>query len=672
MSEIQFSFAVEKSCNDTEARAGVLETAHSRALTPVFMPVATHAAIRGQNIADIAKLGFPILLANTYHLLLRPGVEVFRKFGGIHDFMRWPRSVLTDSGGYQLFSLSEQLRIDEDGAAFKSYVDGKMILLSPESSISVQRAINSDIMMAFDQCIEAPSDRKTTEDALHRTHRWAQRSFAARGDSTQALFGIVQGGCFEDLRKESVEQISAIPFDGIAIGGVAVGEEVSLRNDIIEHTAKLLPVDRPRYLMGVGTPLDLLECVARGMDMFDCIIPTAFAHQGVCFTSQGRVKIGRGVYSGMPGPIDEACRCPTCSTYSRGYLHHLLKAGETLSQTLIGIHNLHFYFSLMSEIRAHIFAGSFGSFYRSKREILGTVDRENPSVPPRRKPRRREELGDYEIVRNAGAAFVKQKSSGEKMHCVTDPSVEAELLYIEQSGFRQRILEADRPLVLWDVGLGAASNAMAAISAYEAATESGSPLAPVRLVSFECDLDPLRLALRFPNAFHHLRHQAPHSLLRTKTWSSSAGPLEWQLLEGDFLERMEEGGAPELVFFDPFSPKVDSKLWTLETFERLFSASAEEAHLFTYSASTAVRAALLAAGFFIAQGAPAGPKEETTIAIRNPAGSRYSLLGPRWLSRFEKSQNRYPAGASADEREAIDRRVRGHPQFSKHSDGTNH
>jgi queuine tRNA-ribosyltransferase len=347
------------------------------------------AVLRSQDTAAVEELGFPVLLANTYHLLLRPGTEVFSKFGGIHRFMNWPRSVLTDSGGFQVFSLARHVRITEDGAVFKSYHDGRYLLLSPETSIETQRFINSDIMMAMDQCVPSKSEEAICRDAADITARWAERSLAARGDSPQSLFGIVQGACFPELRRRSASQITSLPFDGFAIGGLAVGEAENERRDITEMTAALLPRERPRYLMGVGTPLDLLEAVHRGVDMFDCILPTAMAQQGVAYTSHGKVELRRGIYKLQDRPLDEACSCPACTRYSRAYLHHLVKTGEYFGGTLLGLHNLTYYRNLMRTMRGHIMAGGFASYYSTAREILGRDDDEHPMTPPRKKRGRR-------------------------------------------------------------------------------------------------------------------------------------------------------------------------------------------------------------------------------------------------------------------------------------------
>lgn len=358
----------------TGARALTLTSLHGTIQTPIFMPVATQAALRHVDLTLAENLGYQVLLANTYHLIIRPGLEQFQATGGIHSFMRWPRSVLTDSGGFQLFSLSKQIRLTEEGAIFRSYTDGKKILLSPETSIAAQGAIGSDIMMVLDHCISSTSETNQLREALQRTTRWAKRSLAARGDSRQALFGIVQGGCNEALRRESAEAITSLPFDGYALGGLAVGETKAEREDTIESAAPLLPADKPRYVMGIGTPIDLLEAVRRGADMFDCILPTALATQGVAYTSRGKVDLRRGVYRSVSHQLDELCTCATCQRFSTAYLHHLVKAKESIAPQHLSIHNLTFYRSLMQRMREAILQGRFDELYRNEALNLMATD----------------------------------------------------------------------------------------------------------------------------------------------------------------------------------------------------------------------------------------------------------------------------------------------------------
>jgi len=311
MSRLKFQLLAE--APGSQARAGTFRTLHNEVQTPIFMPVGTHANVRGQSFELLNALEYPVLLANTYHLMLRPGPEVFERLGGIQKFMNWNKSVLTDSGGFQIFSLPNERVMSEKGALFKSYINNANVLLTPERSIQVQKSIGSDIMMVLDQCIASTTEKAEAEAAMHLTHRWALRSFDARGESTQSLFAIVQGALFPDLRRISAETLTALPFDGFAIGGLAVGETKSEREDVTELTAQLLPKHLPRYLMGVGTPLDLLEAVHRGIDMFDCILPGALGQQGVAFTDRGKVDLRRGAYKFVDEALDPTCSCSTCA-----------------------------------------------------------------------------------------------------------------------------------------------------------------------------------------------------------------------------------------------------------------------------------------------------------------------------------------------------------------------
>ena len=676
----RLNFHVEAHATDSRARAGTFRTAHSHVLTPLFMPVGTQATVKGQLTQSLEDAGSQILLANTYHLLLRPGPEVFRRIGGIHDFMSWKNSVLTDSGGFQIFSLPHSRAMSEEGAAFQSYLDGRTILLSPELSIETQKAIGSDIMMALDQCIPSTADEATARAALGITHRWAARSLAARGDSPQALFAIVQGALFPELRRESAAGLSEMPFDGFAIGGLAVGESRNERQDTCELTAQLLPHDRPRYLMGVGTPLDILEAVHRGVDMFDCIIPTQVAQRGGAFTSRGFLQLRRGVYKFSESNLDPLCNCPTCARYSRAYLHHLTKTGEHLGWQLIGQHNLYFYHQLMRDIRQSILEDRFLALYREKRAFLHESDADHPIKKQKPKRKMAFHRGNYEVHRAPeGFASIRQISSGEIMHSRTPPMVEAHRLYIEQSDLAARLrISAEEntagasiePLVIWDVGLGAAANAMAAVLCYETQAAAG-PTRPMHLVSFENDLDPLRLAFQHNREFTYLRHGGIGGILDAGRWQSPrhAG-LSWTLVQGDFLASLPRAPAPpDLIFFDMFSSKTDGAQWTLGAFREIFAACAGRAvELFTYTCSTPIRAALLAAGFHVARGCGTVDKTDTTIAL-TPAACRASplpsheLLTGEWLAKWTRSSAKFPADVLADQQPAFEQAILTHPQF---------
>ncbi|MDZ4785258.1 MAG: tRNA guanosine(34) transglycosylase Tgt [bacterium] len=662
-----FNFNLEyKSQN---ARAGRIRTVHAEIETPVFMPVGTFAAIRNQSFDLINSIGYKIVLANTYHLLLRPGVEVFEKFSGIHRFMQWSGAVLTDSGGFQIFSLPYLRKMTEEGANFKSYVEGKNVLLTPESSIATQRAINSDIMMVLDQCVPSTSDHATAKEAMELTHRWAMRSLKARGDSEQALFAITQGALHKDLRRQSAEVLCAEQFDGFAIGGLAVGESKDEREECSEYAVALLPQDKPRYLMGVGTPIDLLEAVKRGVDMFDCIIPTALAVQGVAYSSRGKINLRRGVYKFADQLLDPNCTCNTCSKYSRAYLHHLTKTEEPLGAQLIGAHNLHFYFNLMSTMRKHIISDTFSSFYKSQKDILGVEDLDNPPNPPNVNPPRSLSLGRFQVLSRGDYSSIIDSISSEVMHSVNDPIVEARTLYVDQSDLTGRVnTNVSDPLVIWDVGLGAAFNAMGAIRAIEYAYKNEAKRA-VKIISFESDLDALRLVLKNHPKFNHVHHPAPYALLENGEWQNKENPLSWELKLGDFFEHIHQSVSPDLIFYDPFSYKTNPKFWGIEGLGQVFSkCSHKSTMLITYTASTAIRAAFLATGFYVAKGAASGPKEDTTLALTPMAAKEsrdLSFLSSDWIARFSRSDSRYPLDLKEEEKEGFQNKIFDHPQFKK-------
>lgn len=666
----RLDFKLEATASGSRARAARLRTLHNEVLTPTFMPVGTHAAVRAQRREDLLESGAQVLLANTYHLMLRPGVEIFDKFGGIHRFMNWPRSVLTDSGGFQIFSLPGSRAMTEECAEFKSYVDQSIIHLSPESSIAAQRAIGSDIMMVLDHCVPSTVERSIAQQAMELTHRWARRSLAARGDSPQALFGIVQGASFPDLRAISARAITEMPFDGFAVGGLAVGEGADEREECTAIVTEILPENKPRYLMGVGTTRDLLEAVHRGVDMFDCILPTALAKQGVAFTSLGRRDLRRAAYRGIDGPIDPACGCYTCKTYSIAYLFHLNRVREAQGWQLLGLHNIHFYLQLMRRMREHILADTWTEFYRSQRDVLDARDSYGPPARHVTKAQRQKlklTLGRYEVIIRDDVGRIRDMTSGEVMHSVNDPTEEARSLYIEQSRLvsRSRHPHAE-PLTVWDVGLGAATNAMAAILAVETMAP-GERRRGLRLASFENDMDSLKLALRHPAWFKHLHHAAPRRLLAENHWRSVDGSIDWLLFFGDFNSCKFRAPPPDIVYFDPFSLKIDGALWTLQAFRELAQVCEGRAvELFTYTYSTSVRVAMLAAGFFVAKGRGTGPKAETTIGLSPAAAAAVherDLLGAEWLDKWRRSDARAPLGGAEDSTwlDAVNR----HPQFRR-------
>lgn len=348
-------FELIKECKQSGARLGKLHTPHGTIETPIFMPVGTQATVKAMTPEELKEMEAQIILSNTYHLYLRPGHELVEKAGGLHKFMNWDRPILTDSGGFQVFSLGDLRKITEEGVEFRSHLDGSKHFLSPEKAIEVENALGADIIMAFDECAPYPADRKFVKNSLERTTRWAKRCKEAhKNPDTQALFGIVQGGMYRDLREQSAAEIIALDFPGYAIGGLSVGEPKELMYEVLDYTAPLLPKDKPRYLMGVGSPDDLLEGVIRGVDMFDCVLPTRIARNGTAMTSQGKVVIKNAKYFDDFSPLDPECDCYTCKNYTKAYLRHLYKANEILSSRLMSTHNLHFLIRLMKDVRQAI------------------------------------------------------------------------------------------------------------------------------------------------------------------------------------------------------------------------------------------------------------------------------------------------------------------------------
>jgi queuine tRNA-ribosyltransferase len=359
-------FAVH--ATDGAARAGTLELAHGKVETPVFMPVGTYGAVKAVSPAELVENGTRIVLGNTFHLWLRPGLEVIAAHGGLHRFIGWSGPILTDSGGYQVFSLGELRKITEEGVRFASPVNGDRLFLTPEESMRIQRVLGADIVMVFDECTPYPASEGDTAESMRLSLRWAERSKRAHGGNPNALFGIAQGGMMEALRDESLAGLANIGFDGYAIGGLSVGESKREMKRVIAHTAPRLPADRPRYLMGVGTPEDIVEAVAAGIDMFDCVLPTRNARNGWLFTRHGDVKIRNARHRDDTRALDESCPCYTCGHFSRAYLHHLQKVNEILGARLNTIHNLHYYQTLMRELRDAITARKFADYVAAFRE----------------------------------------------------------------------------------------------------------------------------------------------------------------------------------------------------------------------------------------------------------------------------------------------------------------
>jgi queuine tRNA-ribosyltransferase len=355
------SFSYSKIAQDGSARAGVYHTPHGDIPTPIFAPVGTQATVKAVTPAQLQELGASLILSNTYHLYLRPGADLVAEMGGLHEFMQWPGPILTDSGGFQVFSLSAIRKINADGATFKSHIDGSMHHLTPEKSIEIQQKLGADIIMAFDECAP-PNDRAYNEQALERTTAWAQRCLDAKTRPDQALFGIIQGGVFPDLRTQSALWTADRPFDGIAIGGLSVGESKDEMHAVLDIVLPLLPEDKPRYLMGVGSPEDLINGISRGIDIFDCVLPTRLARHQSAMTLTGRVNMLNAKHTHDPHPIDETCGCYACQHFSRAYLRHLISAREILASTLISIHNLYTLLRLVRMSREAILENRFSTF----------------------------------------------------------------------------------------------------------------------------------------------------------------------------------------------------------------------------------------------------------------------------------------------------------------------
>ena len=367
--------------NDGQARRGTLTLAHGQVETPAFMPVGTYGTVKAMSPAELHEIGASIVLGNTFHLWLRPGLDVIAAHGGLHRFMGWDGPILTDSGGFQVFSLGALRKISEEGVKFASPVNGDRMMLTPEESMRIQRVLNADIAMIFDECTPYPADEREAGESMRLSLRWAERSKRAHAGNPNALFGIVQGGMHEQLRDESLAELQRIGFDGYAIGGLSVGEPKEDMQRILAHTAPQLPADKPRYLMGVGTPEDLVEAVTAGIDMFDCVLPTRNARNGWLFTRHGDVKIKNAAHRHDTRPLDPGCACYCCTHFTRAYLHHLHRVNEILGARLNTIHNLYYYLTLMNELRAAIAAGSLAAYTAAFREQRKAEKKRSPDSP---------------------------------------------------------------------------------------------------------------------------------------------------------------------------------------------------------------------------------------------------------------------------------------------------
>ena len=359
-----FDFKVVAKSKTTRARAGLIQTARGKVKTPVFMPVGTQGTVKSLTPEELSSAGAQIILGNTYHLYLRPGCEVIDRFNGLHRFMNWSGPILTDSGGFQVFSLAKLAKISEEGVTFQSHIDGTRHLLTPEKAVEIQTCLGSDIIMCLDHCIQYPAEREATQKALEITTRWAERcktSWQSRSNGNAALFGIVQGGMFKDLREAAAESLIPFDFSGFAIGGLSVGEPVEIMLEMADHTLPKLPQEKPKYIMGVGTPENLIELVALGADMFDCVLPTRNARNGQVFSQEGTLNICNAKYRYDKKPLDPGCTCYTCSNYSRAYLRHLYMAKELLAYRLNTLHNVYFFINLMQQVREAIVKDEFES-----------------------------------------------------------------------------------------------------------------------------------------------------------------------------------------------------------------------------------------------------------------------------------------------------------------------
>lgn len=655
-------FTLEKTCKRTRARAARFQTKHGEVLTPTFMPVGTQASVKTVEFADIEASGAQVVLGNTFHLFVKPGLETFKHFGSIHSFNTWKGPVLTDSGGYQVFSLRSRLKIEEEGAEFVHPLNLKTVFLSPEKSIEIQQVIGSDIMMVMDYCVPSTSDRDLARHALDVTHRWAKRSLDARNagqptGSNQALFGIIQGALFHDLRKESASFLSELNLEGYAIGGLAVGESKEEREEFCAFTADLMPVNKPRYLMGVGTPIDLLEAVAKGVDMFDCILPTSLAQRGVAFTWTGKLQVKHESNQLSNEPLDSECDCRTCKRYSRAYLYHLHKAGEPLGWQLLSLHNTFFYQSLMREMRKSILEDQFEQFYKTHRESLNrnrstektTILQSHVQVSAKtiKTSFTSEDESLYEVaIQPSGSATIRHRASRELMHSINNPLEEAKRIHVEQSRLRELLSSKDpkfQEIVIWDVGLGAASNAITAWQEIERFTREEPDLAStksVQLLSFDITSEPLQIALQNLSLFPHLKRDSVFAIQKSSYYKLPSFNMRWRYHEGDFFEESKTVPRPHIVFYDPFSLNTDTAFWTKDGLQYLFDqVSSNPCVLTTYSHSTLVRAKMLAAGFYVGDGVSSGPKEATTIACTETMINHFhdSLLRSDWLAHWGRS-----------------------------------
>jgi len=377
---MSFQFEILKKEGSTKARLGRMITRHGMVTTPAFFPVGTQGTVKSLTPEELLEMGVEGILGNTYHLYLKPGHEIIGRLGGLHRFIHWERPILTDSGGYQIFSLAKLRKITEEGVMFQSHIDGSEHFLTPEKVVEIQRTLGSDIAMVLDECVPYPSTFEYVQNSIKLTTRWAQRCLKAKKESEPALFGIVQGGMYRELRQESARDLTQFEFQGYAIGGLSVGEPKTIMQEVLEWTTPLLPEKAPRYLMGVGTPEDILHATLHGVDLFDCVLPTRNARNGMLFTSTGKISIKQAQYAEDPRPVDESCHCYACRHYSRAYLRHLYLSNEILSSRLNTIHNIYYYMNWMKRIRTAIEEGNLIEFYKTQQAKINESEDEGPSL----------------------------------------------------------------------------------------------------------------------------------------------------------------------------------------------------------------------------------------------------------------------------------------------------
>jgi queuine tRNA-ribosyltransferase len=611
---VNTEFKILAQSSESGARSVSFKTPHGPIQGPLFMPVATRGALRHLPHDRLVEFGTQVLLSNTFHFFDRPGVELLKTLGPLHRFIKWAHPILTDSGGFQVFSLAKRMQLSEEGARFRSPFDGRELFLGPEESLMTQDLLGSDIRMVLDVCIPSTASRDLMVAALEQTTRWARRSF----DTFQSrqrdglLFAIVQGGLHLDLRTQSRDQLSTLNFDGFALGGLAVGESFDERITAVNQFSTLLPADKPRYLMGVGTPIDLLESVRAGIDMFDCIMPLALAQQGRAFTSQGHVLLRRAVYKSVDETLDPNCSCPTCTTHSLAYLNHLVKCQEPMATYLIAQHNVYFYHHLMFMMRSAILENRFEQLYQ---ELRQRIDADDPRFPIQ-SPKVHAQNSTFQIETIDGLSKVRSKETNEVIHARENSDHESQLFYIEANDLKNRLTKPDsQPFVVWDVGLGAGHNAFAALKLVQDLAARSELRRPVQMVSVELNPEIFRLVLSQSQRFGHLQSDWATPLLADGKVQDSTLRLEWSLIVEDFAKAVFSLPKPDAIFFDPYSYKTQPELWTDLIFAEIYKKMKPGATLSTYASGSNFRTMLKDLGFDVNDGPKNGVKH-CTVAMK--------------------------------------------------------